>query len=152
MRITLYQPEIPQNSGTILRLAACMNVPVDIIQPCGFVVSDRQLRRSGMDYIDRVDKTFHDSWEEYQEFQQEGRLVLFDTKAKTPYTEFQFLSTDRLMVGRESDGVPDDVYSQTDEQVLIPMHPSLRSLNVAVSLSMVLGEALRQTESFYGGV
>jgi tRNA (cytidine/uridine-2'-O-)-methyltransferase len=148
MRLALYQPEIAQNTGTLLRLAACMKVGVDIIGPCGFAFSDRQLKRSGMDYLDHVDKTLYDGWNDYKKTAH-GRLILLDTKATTSYTAFQFLPGDSLMVGTESQGVPDFVYQETDHQVLIPMHPPLRSLNVAISAAMVLGEALRQTGGFY---
>lgn len=148
MRIVLYQPEIAQNTGTLLRLAACMQVGVDIIGPCGFALSDRQLKRSGMDYVDHVEKVLYDSWDDYERSKPK-RLILLDTKATIPYTDFQFLSDDSLMVGSEGQGVPDSVYQRTDHQVLIPMHPPLRSLNVAISAAMVLGEALRQTEGFW---
>lgn len=152
VRLCLYQPEIPQNTGTLLRLAACMQVGVDIIRPCGFAVSDRQLKRSGMDYMDHVDKEFYDSWDVYRSsVEEEERLILLDTQAETSYIDFEFKPTDRLIIGRESDGVPESVYNATDHQVLIPMYPPMRSLNMAISAAMVLGESLRQTHSFYGG-
>lgn len=149
MRLCLYQPEIPQNTGTLLRLAACMQVGIDIIEPCGFVFSDRKLRRSGMDYVDHVEKEIHGSWESYYKKPHSGRLVLLDTKGSTSHTDFAFDPMDTLLLGRESDGVPESVYAQTDAQIFIPMHPPLRSLNVAVAGAMVLNEALRQTHSFY---
>ncbi len=127
-----------------------MNIPIDIIQPCGFAISDRQLKRAGMDYAVQADKSFYDSFEEYKH-SMEGRLILLDTKANISYTSFQFFPTDRLVVGRESDGVPDSLYNAMDHQVFIPMHPPMRSLNVAVAAAMVLGEALRQTGLLYGG-
>ena len=150
MRLCLYQPEIPQNTGTLLRLGACMKVGVDIIRPCGFAISDRQLKRAGMDYIDHVDKVFYDSWDSYLDQGPKGRLILLDTKGEVSYGDFSFDPTDRLIVGRESDGVPQHVFESTDNQILIPMHPPMRSLNMAISAAMVLGEALRQTKLFYG--
>lgn len=147
-RLALYQPEIAQNTGTLLRLAACMNVGVDIIGPCGFAFSDRQLKRSGMDYVDHVDKTLYDSWEMYTK-DRPKRLILLDTKAEVSYTDFSFLPDDTLMVGTESQGVPDPIYKETDHQILIPMHPPFRSLNVAISAAIVLGEVLRQTKGFW---
>ncbi len=148
MRLCLYQPEIPQNAGTLLRLGACLHVAIDIIRPCGFAISDRQLKRAGMDYMEQAEKAFYDSFEDYKNANA-GRLVLLDTKATIAYTDFAFLSTDRLVVGRESDGVPASVFDAMDHQIFIPMFPPMRSLNVAVAASMVLGEALRQTGSFY---
>lgn len=148
MNLVLYQPEIAQNTGTLLRLAACMGVKVDIVGPCGFAFSDRQLKRSGMDYIDHVEKTLYDSWDDYK-LSKPKRLILLDTKATVPYMDFQFFPEDSLMVGSESQGVPELVYKETDHQVLIPMYPPLRSLNVAISAAMVLGEALRQIGGFF---
>ena len=148
MRLVLYQPEIAQNTGTLLRLAACMQIGVDIVGPCGFALSDRQLKRSGMDYVNHVEKVLYDSWDDYKRSKPK-RLILLDTKATISYADFQFLPDDSLMVGSEGQGVPDSVYQETDHQVLIPMHPSLRSLNVAISAAMVLGEALRQTKGFW---
>jgi tRNA (cytidine/uridine-2'-O-)-methyltransferase len=125
-----------------------MNVSIDIIRPCGFAISDRQLKRAGMDYMVQAEKTFHDSWEDYRGSVL-GRLILLDTKATVAYTDFEFLPTDCLVVGRESDGVPASVFAVMDHQVFIPMHPPMRSLNVAVAAAMVLGEALRQTGLFW---
>lgn len=150
MRLALFQPDIPQNTGTMLRLAACLGLAVDIIEPCGFVLSDKRLRRSGMDYLDGVDMTRHISWEHFLE-RPRGRIVLLTTKAVTPYTEFSFLADDCLLVGRESAGVPPEVHEQADSQVLVPMTPGFRSLNVAVCAAMVAGEALRQTGGFPEG-
>ncbi len=150
MRLALFQPDIPQNTGTMLRLAACMGLAVDIIEPCGFVLNDKRLRRSGMDYLDGVDLTRHTSWENYLE-QPQKRIVLLTTKAVTPYTEFKFADGDCLLVGRESAGVPPEVHDRADARVLIPMTPGFRSLNVAVCAAMVAGEALRQTGGFPEG-
>ena len=150
LRLALYQPDIPQNTGTILRLAACFALQVDIIEPCGFVFDDRKLKRSGMDYLDAVKITKHLSWENFYHFAQENhhRLVLLTTKAKTRLDEFTFQDKDILVFGRESKGVPEDVFQSCAETVRIPMTQGMRSLNVAVTAAFVVGEALRQTNSY----
>lgn len=147
MRLSLYQPDIPQNTGTILRMSACLGLPVDVIGPAGFDLSDRALRRSAMDYLAHVDLTRHLGWDVFREstLQQGRRLVLLTTAAETPYTSFSFCDTDTLLLGRESAGVPESVRQQVDGEVCIPMQPGLRSLNIAVAAAMVVGEALRQT-------
>ncbi|UUX51462.1 tRNA (cytidine(34)-2'-O)-methyltransferase [Nisaea acidiphila] len=145
MRIALYQPDIPQNTGTILRLAACFGIAVDIIEPCGFALSDARMRRAGMDYVDRVDWTRHVSWDRFRAGKAPGRLVLLTTKAAAPLQNFVFEESDTLLFGRESAGVPDEVHDAADARVLIPMRSGLRSLNIAVSASIALWEALRQT-------
>ncbi|MBV8170025.1 MAG: tRNA (cytidine(34)-2'-O)-methyltransferase [Alphaproteobacteria bacterium] len=145
MRLVLYEPDIPQNTGTLLRLAACLGVAVDLIEPCGFVLDDRRLRRAGMDYLDGVALTRHASWDAYRAAAA-GRLVLLTTRAETPYADFAFAATDRLMVGRETGGVPEPVHAAADARLRIPMAPGLRSINVACAAAMVLGEALRQLE------
>lgn len=148
MRVALYEPDIPQNTGTIMRMAACLGVAVDLIEPCGFLLSDRHLRRAGMDYLHRLELERHSSWDVFRRVRgqgAEGRLVLLTTRADTPYTDFRFLPGDVLMVGRESGGVPQSVHAAVDARVLVPMTPGSRSLNVAVAVAMVLGEALRQT-------
>ena len=152
MRLALFEPEIPQNTGTILRLAACLGVAVDIIEPCGFLLSDRRLRRSGMDYLDKVDLARHPSWHDFIEKHRAGagRLVLLTSAAQTPYTGFAFECGDTLLLGRESAGVPDAVRAVADGGVRVPMAPGLRSLNVAIVAAMVVGEALRQTKGFPG--
>jgi tRNA (cytidine/uridine-2'-O-)-methyltransferase len=149
-RLCLYQPDIPQNTGTMLRLAACLGVAVEIVEPAGFDVSDRNLRRAGLDYLDRVAITRHASWRAFAEWRARAgaRLVLATTRAALPYTEFAFSPDDVILVGRESAGVPDEVHAAADARVVIPMQPGLRSLNVAVSAAMILGEALRQTGGF----
>ena len=146
MRLVLYQPDIPQNTGAILRLAACFALPVDVIEPCGFVFDDRRMRRAGMDYLDHVDLHRHRSWEAYQAARagNAGRLVLLTTKAAAPYTECRFEATDSLLLGRESAGVPDHVHAAADVRIRIPMRTGLRSLNVAMAAAMVAGEAMRQ--------
>lgn len=148
--LAIYQPDIPQNTGTMLRLAACLGVPVDIIEPAAFDVSDRNLRRSGMDYLNSVTITRHISWRAFEEWRREtgGRLILATTKGAMPYTDFAYQPNDIIMVGRESAGVPDEVHEAADSRIIIPMQPGLRSLNVAVTAAMMLGEALRQTHTF----
>lgn len=150
MRLALYEPDIPQNAGALLRLAACLDVPVDIIEPCGFFLDDKRLRRAGMDYLDHVDITRHSSWPAYREAAA-GRLVLLTTAAEDRYTDFQFRAGDTVMVGRESAGVPETVHAAADARLRLPMRPGLRSINVALAAAMVLGEALRQTNLFPEG-
>ncbi|MGD9783427.1 MAG: tRNA (cytidine(34)-2'-O)-methyltransferase [Hyphomicrobiaceae bacterium] len=147
MRLALYQPDIPQNTGTILRLAACLGVPVELIEPAGFDASDRTLRRAGLDYLAHTDLTRHASFEAFQDWRRACglRLVLLSSGGSAPYHGFKFKSGDVLMLGRESAGVPPAVRASTDCSVRIPMRVGLRSLNVAVAAAMVLGEALRQT-------
>jgi tRNA (cytidine/uridine-2'-O-)-methyltransferase len=147
MRIALFQPDIPQNTGTILRLCACLTVEAHIIEPAGFPVSDRHFRRSGMDYLDQVVIQRHISWQHFENWRQEtgGRLILFTTKGAISYLHHRFLPDDILMFGRESAGVPDNVANVADARLLIPIAPGLRSLNVAMATAMALGEALRQT-------
>lgn len=148
MRIALYQPDIPQNTGTLLRLAACLDVAVDIIRPAGFELSDRALRRAGLDYLDHATLTQHASWETFEHWRSSSvpkpRLVLLSARADTSYLEFAFAENDILLVGRESAGVPDEVHKTVDAAVRIPMRPGFRSLNVAVAAAMVVGETLRQ--------
>lgn len=151
MRIALYQPDIPQNTGTILRLAACLAIPVDVIGPTGFDMSDRALKRASLDYLEHVDLTRHASWNGFQEWRsarENPRLVLLTTHATTSHTEFRFTSSDILLLGRESAGVPQDVHQVADERIRISIRPDLRSLNIAVAAAMVLGEALRQTDGY----
>jgi tRNA (cytidine/uridine-2'-O-)-methyltransferase len=145
MRLALYEPDIPQNTGTMLRLAACLGVPVDLIEPCGFVWDDRRLRRAGMDYLEGVDLARHESWAAFQARPRPGRLVLLTTAGEIPYTGFTFRPSDTLMVGRETAGVPDSVHQAADARLVIPMAVGARALNVAVAAAMALGEALRQT-------
>jgi tRNA (cytidine/uridine-2'-O-)-methyltransferase len=147
MRIALYQPDIPQNTGTILRLCACLGVQAHIIEPAGFPVSDRHFRRSGMDYLDQVTIVRHISWTHFDAWRREAglRLVLFTTKGATPYLRQSYSGADILMFGRESAGVPDAVAEAADIRVVIPIREGMRSLNIAMAASMALGEALRQT-------
>lgn len=147
MQIALFQPDIPQNTGTILRTCACLNVAAHIIEPAGFPVSDRHFRRSGMDYLDQVTIERHVSWTAFEDWRQRAghRLVLFSTKAARPYLDFRYDKSDILLFGRESAGVTDEVVQAADERLVIPVAPGMRSLNVAMSVAMALGEALRQT-------
>jgi tRNA (cytidine/uridine-2'-O-)-methyltransferase len=149
MRVALFQPDIPQNTGTILRLCACLDVEAHIIEPAGFPVSDRHFRRAGMDYLDEVTIVRHDSWPKFNQWRAEdgGRLVLFTTKGARPYLDHRFADTDILLFGRESAGVPDAVAAAADATLVIPVRPGLRSLNVAMAAAMAVGEALRQTRS-----
>jgi len=144
MRLVLYQPDIPQNAGSLLRLGACLGLAVDLIEPCGFVLEDRRLRRAGMDYLDGVELVRHRSWESYCAAAPSGRLVLLTTAGSTIYTDFGFAPTDRLMVGRESGGVPEAVHAAAAARLRIPMADGLRSINVACAAAMVVGEAKRQ--------
>jgi tRNA (cytidine/uridine-2'-O-)-methyltransferase len=150
MRLALYQPDIPQNAATIVRMAACLGVPVAFIGPAGFDTSDRGFRRAGMDYVARGEITLHASFAAFEEARRmEGRrLILLTTRGGMPYTCFPFSPDDVLMLGRESAGVPEAVHDAVDARLVIPMRPGLRSLNVAVAAAMVLGEALRQTDGF----
>lgn len=147
MRLALYQPDIPQNTGTLMRLGACLGVGIDVIEPCGFLLSDRTLRRAGMDYLADADVVRHASWTRFREGFA-GRLVLLTTKSAVPYPDFAFRPDDTLLVGQESAGVPHDVHGCADARLVIPMRAGMRSLNVALAAAMVLGEALRQTQGF----
>ncbi len=148
--LVLYQPDIPQNTGTILRMAACLAIPVHIIEPTGFDLTDRTLRRAGLDYLTFAQIIRHRSFDTFQELRgdQPGRLVLLTTKADYAYTAFDFEDTDLIMLGRESAGVPTDIHDRVDNRLCIPMQRELRSLNIAVAGAMVLGEALRQTNAW----
>lgn len=147
MRLALFEPDIPQNTGAMLRLAACLGLAVDVIEPCGFIWSDRKLRRAGMDYLEGVDLTRHSSWAAYQETHRKegGRLVLLTTAGDTSYAEFAFRPSDTILVGRESAGVPPAVHDAADARLVVPMAPGARALNVALTAALVAGEALRQT-------
>ncbi|MDE0779477.1 MAG: tRNA (cytidine(34)-2'-O)-methyltransferase [Alphaproteobacteria bacterium] len=148
MRIALYQPDIPQNAGATFRLAACMALPVDVIEPTGFIMSDANLRRAGMDYLDQVDIIRHLSWDTYLADTPPARLVLLTTTATERHVDFTFDANDTLMVGRESSGVPDKVHDRADARLLVPMKPGTRSLNVVTALTFVVSEALRQTAGY----
>ena len=167
MRLVLFEPDIPQNTGALLRLGACLGIAVDIVEPCGFLFDDKRLRRAGMDYLEAVEMVRHSSWRAYRATARKatpgrppgrppgrapgrppGRLVLLTTRGETRYTDFAFRPGDSLLLGRESAGVPEEVYAEADAHLLIPMRGGIRSLNVALAAAMVLGEALRQTGLF----
>ncbi len=152
LRLALYQPDIPQNTGTLLRMAACLGLAVEIIEPAGFDVSDRHLRRSGLDYLDHVALTRHASWSAFEAWRRAAgiRLVLATTAGALPHTDFAFRPDDCLLMGRESAGVPEAVHAAAEARVVVPIRPGLRSLNVAVAAALVAGEALRQTGGFPG--
>jgi tRNA (cytidine/uridine-2'-O-)-methyltransferase len=147
MRIALFEPDIPQNTGTILRLAACLGVEAHIIEPTGFPSSDRAFRRAGMDYLDQVALRRHASWNAFDAWRrsEELRLLLFTTAATASYLDHSYRPGDILLFGRESAGVPDAVHETADARLVIPMRPGLRSINVAMAAAMALGEAMRQT-------
>ena len=147
MRIALYQPDIPQNTGTILRLAACLGVEAHLIEPAGFPVSDHAFRRAGMDYLDRVALVRHPSWEVFEGWRRAAglRLVLFTTRAAASYLDHAYEAHDVLLFGRESAGVPDEVHAAAEVRLRIPMRADMRSLNVAMTCAMAVGEALRQS-------
>lgn len=151
MKLALYQPDIPQNTGTILRMCACLGVPAHIIGPAGFDFSDRALRRAGLDYLEHADLVRHVGWQDFVADRaadaDRGRLVLLTTQAELCYVDYRFNAADTLLVGRESAGVPEAVHGVADARIRIPVRPGLRSLNVAVAAAMVLGEALRQTDA-----
>ncbi|MFD2262163.1 tRNA (cytidine(34)-2'-O)-methyltransferase [Lacibacterium aquatile] len=146
MRLVLFQPDIAQNAGTILRLAACLGVGVDVIEPCGFPFDAAKFRRAGMDYLDQVDWQRHSSWQAYLATEPQGRLVLLSTKASTRLEGFEFQPGDRLLFGQESAGVPAEVAEIADAGVRIPLAQGVRSLNVAVAAAITAFEALRQTQ------
>lgn len=154
MRLALYQPDIPQNTGAMLRLGAALGVGIDIIEPCGFLLTDRGLKRAGMDYLKSAEIRRHESWARFQADrggeggQMRQRLVLLSTRGDMAYTDFAFQADDILLMGRESAGVPPEVHDQADARLTIPLKPGMRSLNVAQAAAMVLGEALRQTGGF----
>ena len=153
MRLALFQPDIPQNTGTLLRLGACLDIELDIIEPCGFIFSERTLKRAGMDYLDMVRYRRHHSWEHFLQDRAEhpeeyGRIVLLTTHASEPYYNFEFRPNDIILMGRESAGVPEEVHQTADARLLIPMNHNARSINVAVSAVMVVGECLRQVNGF----
>jgi tRNA (cytidine/uridine-2'-O-)-methyltransferase len=147
MELALFQPDIPQNTGTILRLCACLDVKAHIIEPAGFPVSDRAFRRAGMDYLDQVTWMRHDSWAKFEEWRRQAgyRLLLFTTRGAVSYLDFRFCASDILLFGRETVGVTDEVVAAADTRLKIPIRPGLRSLNVAMAAAMAVGEALRQT-------
>ena len=149
MRIALYQPDIPQNTGNIFRLGACLGVSVDIIEPTGFIFDDKKFKRSAMDYIDYIDYKRHIDWQHFYDWSQgkKYRLILMTTKAEQSFYEFEFHSSDILLFGRESAGVPDNIHQIVNDRLTIPMRKGVRSINLSSSVALVLGEGLRQTNS-----
>lgn len=148
MRLALYEPDIPQNAGAVIRLAACLGAGVDLIEPFGFLWDDRRLRRAGMDYLDAAAVVRHRSWPAFDEARGTARLILLTTRGAAPMPSFAFEPGDVLLMGRESAGVPEAVHARADHRVVIPMVPGMRSLNVVTAAAIVLGEALRQTGGF----
>lgn len=149
MRLALFQPDIPQNLGAAIRLAACLGVPLDVIEPCGFPLSDAAIRRAAMDYAAIAEVKRHASWTDFRgDVARPGRLLLFTTRAATPFHEFEFQPDDTLLFGRESAGAPEDVHAAADARLLIPIAPGARSLNLVTAATLALGEALRQINAF----
>lgn len=153
MRLALYQPDIPQNTGTLLRLGACLDLAIDIIEPCGFLFNEKSMRRAGMDYLEFSNYRRHNSWNDFLLYRQEhpeeyGRLVLLTTKSSQSFINFKFLPNDIILMGRESAGVPENVHQTADARLRIPMNQNARSINMAVSAAMAITEALRQTNLF----
>jgi tRNA (cytidine/uridine-2'-O-)-methyltransferase len=145
MRLALYEPDIPQNAGAILRLGACLGVGIDIIEPCGFLLEDRRLRRAGLDYAAQAALARHASWEDFLAARPPGRLLLLTTQGDAAYHRFAYRPDDTLLLGRETAGAPPAVHRAADARIRVPLRPGLRSLNVAIAAALVLGEALRQT-------
>ena len=150
LRLALYQPDIPQNAGALLRLSACLGIGVDIIEPCGFVLDERKVRRAGMDYIEHASYVRHRSWLAFLEALkgEDRRLVLLTTRGDHRHDRFSFRPGDTIMVGRESAGVPPEVAGAAQARIRIAMRPAARSLNVAMAAALVTGEALRQLDAF----
>ena len=147
MRLALFEPDIPQNAASLIRTCACLGVPVDVIEPCGFLFSEAGFKRAGLDYLELADVVRHGSWEAFRSAAK-GRLVLLTTKGALSYTAFAYAANDILLLGRESAGVPDYVHQTAEARLCIPMRTGLRSINMAQAGAMVLGEALRQTHQF----
>ncbi|THD81903.1 MAG: tRNA (cytidine(34)-2'-O)-methyltransferase [Phenylobacterium sp.] len=150
MRLALFQPDIPQNLGAALRLGACLGVPVDVIEPCGFPLSDRAVRRAALDYEAQAEVTRHAGWGEFLT-NRRGRIILLTTRAAQPLHGFTFRDDDILLLGRESAGVPDEVHDVADARLAIPLVAGARSLNVVTAAAIAIGEALRQTAGFPSG-
>jgi tRNA (cytidine/uridine-2'-O-)-methyltransferase len=144
IRLVLFQPDIPQNAGAMMRLAACMGVSLDLVEPCGFPIDDQRMRRAGMDYIDKLDLVRHSSWDAFRQVPG-GRLILLTTAGTLSHADFAFREDDRIVVGRESAGVPPEIHDAADARIRIPMRPGIRSMNVAQAAAIGVAEALRQT-------
>ena len=141
----MYQPDIPQNMGAMMRLCACMNVSLEIIEPCGFPWNNKKIDRAAMDYFDAVDLTRHNDWNTFTTAMSGRRILLMTTKADQNFCDFEFMDGDILLAGRESAGVPDQIHQNVDARIGIPMENGLRSLNIVNATSMILSESLRQT-------
>ncbi len=150
--LALYQPDIPQNAGNLFRSAACFGVPVHVIEPCGFALSDTKMRRAGMDYMAHVDLRRHVNWDQFLIDRAPGRTVLLTTKGEDMLPDFRFQVGDTLILGRESAGVPDDVHEAVEVRLMLPMATGLRSMNVAVAGAIATFEALRQLQALPGGL
>lgn len=152
MRLALFQPGIPQNVGAAIRLGACLGVGLDVIEPCSFPLDDKSLKRAALDYGPLTHMTRHGSWEAFLAApeRQEGRLLLFTTKASAPFHKFSFRPGDTLLFGNESRGAPPEVHDTAFARLTIPLRPEARSMNLATTAAMALGEALRQTDGFPG--
>ena len=148
--IALYEPDIPQNTGTLLRLGACLDMPIHIIEPAGFRLDDKALRRAGLDYWEHATMIRHADWQAFETWRktEKRRLILATTKAERIYTDIIYQANDILLAGRESAGVPDDVHESIDERVIIPMRENQRSINIAIAIAMMAGEMLRQTDGW----
>ncbi len=145
VHIALYQPDIAQNVGAIMRLCACTGVTLHIIEPCGFPWDDKKIKKAGMDYIDHVEYVRHPSWEAFRQSTKHQRIILMTTKAADNYLDFEFNDDDILLAGRESAGVPENIHQDADGRILIEMNEHVRSLNIGHATAMILGEAIRQT-------
>ncbi len=156
LRLVLYEPDIPQNAAAMMRLCACLDLPLELVEPCGFLLSDRHLRRVGMDYLEHLALTRHRSFDAFEAWRRaeipEARLVLLSTAGERSHVEFAFRPDDLIMMGRELAGVPRSVHDLADARLRIPMAHGRRSLNVALAASIVLGEALRQTDLYPAGL
>lgn len=148
MRIAMYQPDQPPSVGAMIRLAACLGLPLDIVEPCGFPLSDRALKRVAMDYIRHAEVVRHPSWDHYRTQRAPGRLVLLTTRGAVAHHDFRYAESDTLLLGRESIGAPPEVHAAADARVVVPLRPGIRSLNIVVAAAIVAGEALRQINGF----
>ena len=145
-KIALYEPDIPQNTAAIIRTCACLGAKLEIIEPCGFLLTDKRFKRVVMDYMDFEQIEFYQSSEKFFEAKKNQRIVLMTTKGSISYTNFKFNSEDTILFGRESAGVPESLHKLIKNRLKIPMNENARSLNIASSVAIVLAESLRQTE------
>ena len=145
-KIALFEPDIPQNTAAIIRTCACLGAKLEIIEPCGFLLNDKRLKRVVMDYMDEKNIKFYKSSEEFFKFKQNQRIILMTTKASISYTKFKFDKNDTILFGRESAGVPKRIHKQLEYRLKIPMKKNMRSLNIATSVAIILAESLKQTK------